>query len=1127
MLSRWLLAIGVLTLAPFTSATEPTAVDYLRDVKPILAKRCFACHGVLRQQGGLRLDTVAAMKAGGESGTVVVSGQPDKSLLVAVVTGNAGYRMPPENEGAPLTDMEIETLKSWILAGAAEPAGEQPQADPREFWSYRPVVRPSLPAVMAHDPWSQTHSDVWVRQKQIEQQLVPQPPATAATWLRRAYLDLIGIPPTPEQVERFVADDRPDARHRVVDELLANPLYGQRWGRHWMDVWRYSDWYGSRAINEIRYGQRHSWRWRDWIIESLNADLGYDQMILAMLAGDEFAPGDANITRATGFLGRNWYKFDRNVWMFETVEQTSQAFLGLTMRCARCHDHKFDPISQEDYYHFRAFFEPHDVRTDPIGSDVSTEKDATLGQVLRTGVSLAYDKQLEVPTYRFERGDSRKPDTKRVLSPAVPAILGGSPVKIEPIKLPLAAVAPYLRDDVTAGLRQQQLELVDTARRHAVTCEESLAKIRGQLAAVERGDAVAAVPVAVWHDDFSVERPGAWQSRGGAWRWEAGRLTQTEPVTFPTLLGTQTMPRDFALRLRYTTLAVGTIHSVGLFFDASDLRDAQAVYTAIGESKATVQAFHRVAGVEHYPSAGIFPCSLRLNEPATMDVAVRGQQLNVWLNGELVVAYAMPVARRDGLLALWTHAGGAVFHELQVYPLPPEFLLAKDVRDKSPSPLVPPTLETLRTALADAERNRTLAEWSTKIAEANQQTVEARIAAERAKVEGAANAAELATIAAKQERHAAVLAAERDVVEAERRKTQASVNRESNDANQQKQVAEAEAKLAAAQKAVEAARLKLASTGVDYTPLGPTYPSMSTGRRLALARWIVDESNPRTARVAVNHLWLRHFGEAIVPSVANFGPNGRTPSHPELLDWLASEFMERGWSMKQMHRHLLTSSTYAIASSEESAGGNNQQRDPSNVWLWRMNPRRMESELVRDAVLSVAGELDLSFGGPELPESAGLESRRRSLYFRSTPNEKMTFLELFDQANPNECYRRQESVVPQQSLALFNSPLALSAARRLAASLLVAAPLDDTPASADRLISVAFEQVLSRPPSRAETEACRRFLDRQRIRERGGQGTPFPGASGTVQPANADPHGRAAENLVHVLLNHHEFVTIR
>jgi cytochrome c5 len=338
-------------------------VDYLRDVKPILEHSCFACHGATKQESGLRLDTGTSIHKGGDSGPAVVAGDPVASLLIQAVTGSTGSRMPPEGEGTPLSDEQIQTLLKWINAGAASPADEQPQIDPRTYWSYQPVVRPEPPEVASAD-WVRTPIDAFIAARHADVGLTPNREASRETWLRRVSLDLIGLPPTPDELHAFLADSTADAYATVVDDLLARPEYGERWGRHWMDVWRYSDWYGSRAGNEIRYSQRHIWRWRDWIVESLNADKGYDRMLIEMLAGDELAPTDPDTLRATGFIGRNWYKFDRNVWMFDAVEHTAQAFLGLTLRCARCHDHKYDPISQQDYYRFRAFFEPHDVRTD-------------------------------------------------------------------------------------------------------------------------------------------------------------------------------------------------------------------------------------------------------------------------------------------------------------------------------------------------------------------------------------------------------------------------------------------------------------------------------------------------------------------------------------------------------------------------------------------------------------------------------------------------------------------------------------------------------------------------------------------------------------------------------------------
>jgi hypothetical protein len=235
--------------------------------------------------------------------------------------------------------------------------------------------------------------------------------------LRRVYLDLIGLNPTPEEMEAYEKDTSPDAYEKVVDRLLADPRYGQRWARHWMDVWRYSDWAGWTDGKQIRDSQPHIWRWRDWIVESLNADKGYDRMVLEMLAADELCPEDESALRATGFLARNFKLLSREQWLEDTVNHTSRAFLGLTMHCAKCHDHKFDPVTQEEYYELRAVFEPHNVRIDPVPGELDKTKD---------GLARVYDKDLAAPTLLYLRGDERTPDTKRgPVAPGVPAALGG------------------------------------------------------------------------------------------------------------------------------------------------------------------------------------------------------------------------------------------------------------------------------------------------------------------------------------------------------------------------------------------------------------------------------------------------------------------------------------------------------------------------------------------------------------------------------------------------------------------------------------------------------------------------------------------------------------------------------
>jgi hypothetical protein len=313
--------------------------------------------------------------------------------------------------------------------------------------------------------------------------------------------------------------------------------------------------------------------------------------------------------------------------------------------------------------------------------------------------------------------------------------------------------------------------------------------------------------------------------------------------------------------------------------------------------------------------------------------------------------------------------------------------------------------------------------------------------------------------------------------------------------------------LAAAQGKIEAAQRALAKAAVALNePAGTSYkarstddyPAESTGRRLALARWLIDSKNPLTARVAVNHLWARHFaGQGLVPSVDDFGRNGRAATHPALVDWLASELMANGWKMKPIHRLIVTSATYrqgSTARDRELAG------DPEDVWLWRMPSRRMEAELVRDNVLWAAGELDLSAGGPEIDQGLGLSSKRRSLYFRSAPEKEVEFLKLFDGPNVTECYLRRPSVVPQQALALANSQLVVEAARTLAAKLA-------EQRGAEAFVRAAFLRVLARAASDEEVKACVAFL-----------------SDPSHQRGSAE---RAREDLITVLFNHNDFVTVR
>jgi hypothetical protein len=310
----------------------------------------------------------------------------------------------------------------------------------------------------------------------------------------------------------------------------------------------------------------------------------------------------------------------------------------------------------------------------------------------------------------------------------------------------------------------------------------------------------------------------------------------------------------------------------------------------------------------------------------------------------------------------------------------------------------------------------------------------------------------------------------------------------------------------------------------NYTPLTPIYATTSTGRRLALARWITSPDNPLTARVAVNQIWMHHIGTPLVPTVFDFGRNGTPPAIPELLDWLAIRLQEENWRMKPIHRLIVTSALYRRQSTSGEPHNPNLVRDPANTYYWRMNPRRMESEAVRDNVLHIAGNLSQTMGGPDLDPLSGLTSTRRSLYFRHAKEKRVAFLRLFDSADVSSCYRRSESVVPQQALALANSSLCREQAR------LLAAQLDREVTSSDRtaFTTAAFERILGRAPSAHELTLCDQFLERQaaRLADRSGLTSFSEGQASKVAPA-ADPASRAREDLVHVLMNHNDFVTIR
>jgi len=1107
---RPLLMVGLLSLGVGGTAHGDEPVDYLQEIRPLLWQRCTSCHGAVRQQSGLRLDTAVLARQGGEGGPAVVPGQPAESLLLDAVRGTPGVaRMPPEGE--PLSAAEIERLERWIQQGAVAPAETTP-ADPAKHWSFQSPVRPPVPTP-ARGEWSQNPIDRFVAIAQERAGVRPHPPAERGVLLRRLCFDLTGLPPKPEELAEFLADDRPDAFERVVDRLLESPQYGERWGRHLMDVWRYSDWDGHGA--EVRESKPHIWRWRDWIVESLNADRGYDQMVVEMLAGDELAPEDPQTLRATGFLVRNWFLFNRNVWLEATVEHTSKAFLGLTFNCARCHDHMYDPFSQADYYRLRAFFETHDVRTDRVPGQPDPARD---------GLVRVFDAHGDRPTFLFRRGDEQQPVSDQPLAPDLPALLKPAGFRINPISLPGPAQYPGLQEFQRQEAREAALAAVTAAhaqRSAALTGLQSAREKLAQATAARPAVESASVPrpaVTLLEDQFTDPTTDQWQPIAGDWTRSDGKLRQSAVQNrWSMALASRPISEDFVLSTKFRVTEGQIYKSLGVALEAVDGDNLHGVYLSVSGK---VQLFHRVQGVDSYPQQALKMRPVEAGREYTLKVALLGRLLNVWVDGEFQFAAELPGERpAQSRIGLLTYDAAAEFDSVLWTTLPSDLtLLGPDGQ-----PAGAAGIGRLQEEVIDAERGVAQAERRLATATAGRVWVEARLQADRAAFDPAlaALATDLATTASLAERDHGLRQAEENLLAAETKLLVA--RRKAGDATA---VPAAEQALATASKARDEALAATTQPATGYTRFGPSYPATSTGRRLALARAITDRSNPLTARVLVNHLWLRHLGQPLVPTVFDFGLNGQPPTHPELLDWLAVELMDGGWRMKAIHRLIVTSQTWRQQSGGGADSEANRAIDPDNRWLWRANARRLEAEAVRDATLAVSGVLSPSAGGPEIDEGQGLTNPRRSLYFRNSKEKKMTFLDTFDRPNVVDCYRRSESIVPQQALALVNSSLTLAESRRLAATL--SAEVGSTPDRIEAFVDRSFQRVLGRGPSATERAECLGFVATQGAKYASPEKlTKFTTGGAVHIPPATDPHQRARENLVHVLLNHNDFLTLR
>lgn len=1091
--------------------------DYTQQIKPLFQTRCYACHGALKQESGLRLDTVQLMVTGGDSGPAIVRGDAAAShLLERVTESDISLRMPPEQEGEPLTRAQIDLIRKWIAAGAPAPENEQPETDPEDHWAFQPIRRPDVPGSITNGstPTHPNPIDAFVAQQHNRHQLRPQPRATRLLQLRRLYLDLIGVPPSHSEIIEFLRDDSELAYQRTVRRLLDDPRYGERWGRHWMDIWRYSDWWGLGQ--QLRNSQHHIWHWRDWIIESLNNDTPYDEMVRLMLAADELHPNDLDRHRATGFLARNYFLFNRPQWMEETVEHVGKGLLGLTLNCAKCHDHKFDPIEQTDFYRMRAFFEPYHVRLDAVPGQTDLAQD---------GIPRVFDGLLDDPTYVYIRGDEKNPDESTVIKPGVPKLLAFKPLDIQPVTLPPEAWQPQRRDWVLNDHIEADRKRVETATTQLAKADQKLQTAQAALAAaVARKNTEADEPNArpsapLLTDAFATLDLDHWKLYGGDWQHSAGKLSQRrDGATRSALRFLSKPPRDFEITVRFTILGGSRWRSVSVCFDASENDPTQDklasyyeqnVYVSAYAGGSKVHAAYNSGGKWHYPPGdAVRTMPIRLNEEYTFQVRVRGSLINASLNGEPVIAHQTPQARRDGAMQLTTFDALVDFHEVQIRPLDPSTPM------RSPgTPTGSPA--TAQSAVDIAQAEHQAAEANLKLAAATLAATQQRAAAWRAIWNDADESEQSAshTAAIKAQRHASLAKARHDLAAAKlallravdddkRKAAQTTLDKAEKAVQAADQTVQAEVKPTDKLQEFVGARwtaTRFFNSGKD----DPTvkFPPTSSGRRTALARWITDRANPLTARVAVNHIWTRHMGQPLVATVFDFGRKGAKPTHPQLLDWLAVEFMEHGWSMKHLHFLITTSEAYRRSSSV-TGGEANAARDPENKLLWRRPSIRLESQVIRDAVLALAGDLEGTLGGPPVPRAQQSASKRRSLYFFHSNNERNLFLTMFDEALVKDCYRREQSIVPQQALALTNSQLVLDSSSKIAARISASA------ADERAFIRAAFAVVLGIDANEEELAASSAALESWRSQ-----------ADGSAESARG--------HLIWALINHNDFVTLR
>jgi hypothetical protein len=1052
--------------------SDPEAIAFFeREVRPLLVSRCYECHGPeSKGEGGLKLDSRAAALRGGASGPAVVPGSPDDSLLIDAIRYGDVFQMPPQSK---LPEDEIAIITKWVRQGAAWPGDEalvraadesdELTEEEKSFWAFLPPREPAVPAVHQAD-WPNSPLDHFILSRLEEQGLSPAAAADRRTLIRRATFDLTGLPPTPEEVAAFVTDEAPDAFARVVDRLLASPHYGERWGRHWLDVARYAD---SNGMDEnLAFGS--AFRYRDYVVAAFNQDKPFDRFVLEQLAGDllseEGGVEDLQRIVATGFLslGPKMLAEDDPVKMEmdivdEQVDTVGRAFLGLTLGCARCHDHKFDPISTEDYYALAGIFKStktmenfsvvavwnerplatreQRARIDELNARIAAmqgEIDSRVGQGNESLLAAARPRAAEYLVSAVCQEQLTDPARSLMTGPAGGQTPGTILIEAESFSRGNALIQTTGYGE-GIGVIYNAGTLPNVAEYDVTLPTAATYQLEIRYAAADARPVQLSINGDVVKADAAGHITGSWYPDTQAWAVEgvfplaAGvnviRLERAEP--FPHFDKLALVPRELPACVEFASS--GALNPGFLAqWRQQFVRDRDApgsifyAWTLWERALASGQQF--IVDPASSPAAAVL-----LADPRPANIA------------ELLARYRDLFARADG-----------AWHALKQSPAGGQATTLSD-----------PALEPFRAALYDPHGPLAIPEMP-----------EAYYPADLA--------AEIAT-----------LREERNTLESQRPQVDSAM------AVDERQPTDLKVHIRGNHLTLGKSPIPRGFPRIIAGSAPPSIDSQHSGRR-QLAEWLTRADHPLTARVMINRVWRGHFGKGLVRSLDNFGRLGERPTHPELLDWLALRFIADGWSLKDLHRRIMMSSTYQMG------GGANPRAaliDPENRLHWRHERRRMEAEVVRDAILSVSGRLDKQMGGSLLKSktreyvagtasvnSTNYDTFRRSVYLPVVRSALYDVFQAFDFADPSALNGdRDTTTVAPQALFMMNSRLILDETRALAESILTdSAPERASEDDAAR-VQALYQRCYARAADEGELARALAFIEKyQRATAEGG-----------------------------------------